>query len=307
MLTSRRDFIKKTGMAMAATTVAPSVFSFCTNPEPSSLFDISLAEWSLHRMLRKGDLKNIDFPAFTKKTFGIHAVEYVNSFFKDKAKDRPYLQDLKDRSASEGVKNLLIMVDGEGSLGGQDAEERKKTIENHYKWVEAAQFLGCHTIRVNAYGEGSAEEVAAAVVDSLSQLATFAQNYNINVVVENHGGYSSDGQWLSGVMKKVNLPNCGTLPDFGNFWIDRENDVQYDRYQGVEELMPFAKAVSAKCYDFDSNGDETTIDFPRMLSIVKDAGYTGYVGIEYEGREMPEVEGIKAAKVLLEKTFEALK
>jgi sugar phosphate isomerase/epimerase len=284
------------------------MLTYCAGPgqEEESLLDISLAEWSLHRTLRSGELKNIDFPAFTKKTFGINAVEYVNSFFKDKAQDRPYLQDLKDRSSSEGVKNLLIMVDGEGALGGQDGEERKKTIENHYKWVEAAQFLGCHTIRVNAYGEGSAEDVAAAVVDSLSQLATFAQDYDINVVVENHGGYSSDGQWLSGVMKKVNLPNCGTLPDFGNFWIDRGNDVQYDRYKGVEELMPFAKAVSAKCYDFDENGDETTIDFSRMLSIVKDAGYTGYIGIEYEGNELSEVEGIKAAKALLERTLNTL-
>lgn len=294
-------------MAVAAAGFFPTAFIQCASPAEESLFDISLAQWSLHRMLRGGELKNLDFPAFTREQFSIHAVEYVNQFFKDKAKDREYLKELKDRSESEGVKNLLIMVDGEGGLGDQEEKERKKTVENHYKWVEAAQFLGCHSIRVNAYGVGTAEEVAGAVIDSLSELSTFAADYDINVIVENHGGYSSDGQWLSGVIRMVDQPNCGALPDFGNFMIDREKQEEYDRYKGVEELAPFAKAVSAKCYHFDEEGNETTIDFLRMLRIIRDAGYTGYVGIEYEGREMSEVEGVKAAKALLEKTFSALK
>ncbi len=278
----------------------------CAAAEKANIFDISLAQWSLHKMLRKGELTNLNFPSFTKNTFSIHAVEYVNQFFKDKAKDQTYLKDLKGRAEGEGVKNLLIMVDGEGGLGDQNEKKRKQTVENHYKWVEASQFLGCHSIRVNAYGEGSAEAVAGAVVDSLSELSSFAQDYDINVIVENHGGYSSNGKWLSDVITEVNLPNCGTLPDFGNFTIDRNKDIRYDRYQGVRELAPYAKAVSAKCYDFDESGDETDIDFLKMMEIVKEAGYTGYIGIEYEGNKLSEVEGVKAAKKLLEKTFKEL-
>ncbi len=308
MVTSRRTFIRQAGLTVAAAGLLPTTLMRCAAASPdAALFDISLAQWSLHRMLRKGDLTNLDFPSFTKKTFSIHAVEYVNQFFKDKAKDQSYLKELNDRCESEGVKSLLIMVDGEGGLGTQDEQERKKTVENHYKWVEAAQFLGCHSIRVNAYGEGSAEAVAGAAASSLSELSVFAKNYDINVIVENHGGYSSNGQWLTDVITEVNLPNCGTLPDFGNFTIDREENIQYDRYKGVKELMPYAKAVSAKCYDFDAEGNETDIDFLRMMTIVKEAGYTGYVGIEYEGDQLPEVEGIKTAKALLEKTFKELK
>lgn len=307
MITSRRNFIKKAGLSIAASSLLPSVLTYGASTIQNATFDISLAQWSLNQMLKKGDLKNIDFPAFTKKEFGIQAVEYVNQFFMDKAKDKNYLKDLKDRTASEGVKNVLIMIDNEGGLGVQDGKERKKAVENHFKWVEAAQFLGAHSIRVNAYGKGKKKDVAGAVIDSLTELSNFAKDYNINVIVENHGGYSSDGKWLSKVMKKVNLPNCGTLPDFGNFTIDREKGVEYDRYKGMEDLVPFAKAISAKCYNFDENGNETKIDFKRMLSIVKESGYTGYVGIEYEGKQMGEIEGVKAAKALLEKTFNALK
>ncbi|MEL7118908.1 MAG: TIM barrel protein [Bacteroidota bacterium] len=306
MVTSRRNFIKKTGIILTASSLLPTFLSSGTHFMANERLDISLAQWSLHRMLKKGDLKNLDFPAYTKKNFSINAVEYVNQFFKDKAKDQQYLKDLKDRSMSEGVKNLLIMIDGEGSLGVSDKKERKKAVENHYKWVEAAQFLGCHSIRVNAYGQGEKEAVAKAVVKSLKKLSSFAKDYDINILVENHGGFSSDGQWLSQVMDKVNMPNCGTLPDFGNFTIDRKKGEQYDRYKGVEELTPYAKAMSAKCYDFDEQGNETTIDFKRMLTIVTKGGYSGYVGIEYEGKKMSEVDGVKAAKKLLDKTIKAI-
>jgi len=233
----------------------------------------------------------------------------VNQFFKDKAKDQTYLGDLKTRCSDNGVTPLIIMIDGEGGLGGTDDAKRQEAVENHYKWVEAAKFLGCHSIRVNAYGEGTAEDVKAAAISGLGAVATFAKDMDINVIVENHGGYSSNGTWLSDVMSQIGMDNCGTLPDFGNFCIKRgENgcEDEYDRYQGVMELMPFAKAVSAKSHNFNDAGDETNTDYMKMMQIVKDAGYTGWVGVEYEGSDLDEYAGIKATKALLEKVGKAL-
>lgn len=273
-------------------------------------FDISLAQWSLHKTIFDGKIDNLDFAATAKNEFGIGAVEYVNQFFKDKAKDQAYLGEMKKRAEDNGVKSLLIMIDGEGGLGDTNDNKRKQAVENHFKWVDAAKFLGCHSIRVNAYGEGSAEEVAAAAVDGLGRLAQHASASGINVIVENHGGYSSNGQWLTEVMKQINQSNCGTLPDFGNFcikrteaekWEDRKCLEEYDRYKGVTELMTYAKAVSAKTHDFNDAGDETHTDYAKMLKIVKDAGYTGYIGIEYEGSELSEFDGIKATKALMER------
>ena len=278
-------------------------------PGAAPFFKISLAQWSLHKTLFAKKLDNLDFAAKTKNDFGISAVEYVNQFFKDKAKDKAYLGEMKKRAADNGVSSLLIMIDGEGYLGSGDDNKRKEAVENHFKWVEAAQFFGCHSIRVNAAGQGSAEDVAAAAVDGLSSLSEFAKDFNINVIVENHGGFSSNGSWLSGVISKVNMPNCGTLPDFGNFCIKRKGREcldEYDRYKGTKELMPFAKGVSAKSNEFNENGDEVRTDFIKMMKIVKDAGYTGYVGIEYEGSKMSEDDGIMATKRLLERVGKSL-
>ena len=276
-------------------------------------FEISLAQWSLHRSLYSGELDHLDFAKISKENFGIDAIEYVNSFFFEKAEDKSYLREMKNRADDYGVKSLLIMCDNEGSLGDPDNQKRQKAVENHYKWHEAAKYLGCHSIRVNAYlteslhglevGDytktGSYENQVSLAADGLRKLTEFGANIGINTIVENHGGLSSDGAWLASVMKAVDHPMCGTLPDFGNFRI--EGDRWYDRYKGVKELMPFAKAVSAKSHDFDSNGNETRTDFFRMMDIVMDAGYSGYVGIEYEGSEMDEMSGIKATKDLLDR------
>ena len=274
-------------------------------------FKISLAQWSLHKALGFGDntatIDHLDFASIAKNDFGIHAIEYVNAFFKDKAKDMDYLKEMNKRAADNGVKQLLIMIDREGGLGELDDKTRNEAVENHYKWIDAAKFLGCHSIRVNAFGIGTEEEVAKAAVDGLGRLAERAAKTGINVIVENHGGYSSNGTWLSNVMKEINLPNCGTLPDFGNFCIKRDSGKpwegscieEYDRYKGIAEMMPFAKAVSAKSYDFGDDGKETKMDFMRIMKIVKDAGYTGHVGIEYEGSRLSESDGIKATKNLL--------
>jgi sugar phosphate isomerase/epimerase len=262
-------------------------------------FSISLAEWSLHQTIQTGKIDNLTFPEFTKKQFDIDAVEYVNQFFKDKAKDQDYLIELKKRVADLGVKSLLIMIDDEGHLGDADEKKRKQAVENHYPWVEAAKFLGCHSIRVNARSSGSADEQRQRAVDGVRQLCEFAANHQINIIIENHGGLSSNGAWLASVIKQVNLPNCGTLPDFGNFNLG--DGKSYDRYLGVKELMPFAKGVSAKSYEFDSHGNEVQTDFRQMMQIVLDAGFNGYVGIEYAGKKHSEMDGILLTKKLLEK------
>ena len=259
-------------------------------------YKISLAEWSLNRSIRKGLLTNMDFPRITKETYGLDAVEYVSTFFRDKAEDTQYLTQLKNECDKYGVKSLLIMVDGEGNLADTSMAARTKAIENHYKWVKAAKFLGCHSIRVNAAGRGTMGQVQAAAIDGLGRLSAYAADYNINVIVENHGGNSSYGKWLAEIMQAVNKPNCGTLPDLGNFY-------EYDKYQGVKDLMPFAKGVSGKTHDFDENGNETQIDYVRMMKIVADSGYKGYIDVEYEGNKLSEDEGIKATIALLRKVI----
>lgn len=307
----RREFIKHTAIAVATPlAVNTSLFAQAIVNKDKPLFKISLAQWSLHRMLKDNKLDALDFASFTKKTFDINAIEYVNSFFKEHAEDEVYLKQLKSRADEHGVKSLLIMVDGEGALGDPDDAKRKQAIENHYQWVTAAKFLGCHSIRVNAQSSGGYEDQIKLAADGLSRLTEFAAKHDLNVIVENHGGLSSNGKWLAAVMKKVDHPRCGTLPDFGNFCLDwsrrDELDAWYDRYQGVKELMPFAKAVSAKSHDFDDSGNETHTDFRRMMKIVLDADYHSYVGIEYEGEKLSEVQGIKATKKLLEKVRKEL-
>ena len=301
----RREFLKQTAVvAIAPIAISRQSFAHPFQDRDKPLFKISLAQWSLHRMLQAGKLDALDFAAFTKNEFGIEAIEYVNSFFKQYAEDKAYLDQLKRRADDNGVKNLLIMVDGEGALGDPDDVKREQAINNHHKWVNAAKFLGCHSIRVNAQSSGTYDQQRDLAADGLRRLTEFAARKDINVIVENHGGLSSNGAWLAAVMKQVNHPRCGTLPDFGNFCLDwnrrDEASAWYDRYQGVTELMPFAKAVSAKSHDFDDDGNETQTDFRRMMKIVLDAGYTGYVGIEYEGDSLSEVDGVKATNKLLE-------
>jgi sugar phosphate isomerase/epimerase len=274
-----------------------AVLSTLTSWGQEPRFKISLAEWSLHRTLGKKEITNLDFPRITKTVYGLDAVEYVSTFFNGKAEDTEYLTKLKDECTKFGVKSLLIMVDGEGNLADTSAAVRQKAVENHYKWVKAAQFLGCHSIRVNAAGRGTMGQMQFAAIDGLTKLSDYAAKYNINVIVENHGGNSSIGKWLAEVMKTVNRPNCGTLPDLGNFY-------EYDRYAGTKELMPYAKGVSGKTYDFDAEGNETKVDYVKMMKIIADANYSGYIDVEYEGNRLSEDEGIKATIALLKKSFE---
>ena len=292
---SRRDFL-----AASAAATGAALLPRLTAAEPTDVFKISLAQWSLHRAFfgEKGKTKAnaLMFAEIAKKEFGIDAVEYVNQFYASKKKDDAFPKELKKVADDNGVKSVLIMCDGEGALGDPDEKKRQQAVENHYRWVEWAKFLGCHSIRVNAQtgGDASREEKAKMAADGLRKLAEFGQKHEIGVIVENHGGLSSDGQWLASVMKLVDNKYCGTLPDFGNFG-------GYDRYKGVTELMPFAKGVSAKSHEFNNKGDEVKTDYRKMLDIVvKKHKYHGYIGIEYEGSKLSEIDGIKATKKLLE-------
>lgn len=267
-------------------------------------FGISLAQWSLHRSLRSGQLDALDFPRHAAERHGIRAVEYVNQFFADKAADWNWLAELRRRADGVGVTSLLIMIDGEGSLAHPEAEARAAAVDAHFKWIAAASFLGCHAIRVNVDGSGEPDAWRDHAAHSLRRLAELGAPYGISVIVENHGKLSSNGAWLASVMAAADHPGVGTLPDFGNFRISE--DVWYDRYQGVAELMPYAKAVSAKSHDFDQAGNERHTDYLRMLAIVRDAGYRGHVGIEYEGGELSEDDGIAATLALLLKVRDKL-
>lgn len=329
MKESRRNFLKYSGMAMGAgalwlsgcgpdsgktgdATGEPADTTAMAGSAKPLFFKISLAEWSLHKTIfDQKALDNLDFAATARNKYGIEAIEYVNQMFADKAKDAKYLAELNKRAADNGVFQNLIMVDGEGGMAETDKKKMNEAIENHKKWVDAAATLGCKSIRVNAFSSNpNAAEAAKAAVEGLGKLGEYGAQAGINVIVENHGGFSSNGEWLSGVMKQINKPNVGCLPDFGNFCIKRENKdgdpwngkciEEYDRYKGVAEMMPFAKGVSAKSNEFDAAGNCIETDYRKMLQVVKDAGYTDYIGIEFEGTK-PEDEGIRLTKALLEK------
>ena len=288
-----------------------------TETEPVAkkpFFKLSLAQWSIHKMIQDAGVDPYSF-AEKAKNMGFSGLEYVSQLYPADLENNEYseeaMKNFIEKSNAEakehGMQNVLIMIDRQGDLAVSDETERNRAVERHHKWVDAAAAMGCHAIRVNLAGSDVPEEWKKNSVDGLTKLATYAKTKNINVIVENHGGLSSNAGMLAGVMEAVNLDNCGTLPDFGNFCIKRNDPKDsaagcaeaYDNYKGVEELMPRAKAVSAKSNDFDADGNETGIDYSRMLQIVKDAGYTGYIGVEYEGNILSEEAGIKATKDLL--------
>jgi sugar phosphate isomerase/epimerase len=274
-------------------------------------FKISLAEWSINKALFNKDvaekefgrpITNLDFPAIAREKFGIEGVEFVNQFFKDKAHDSAYLKELKSRANDVGVTCVLIMIDGEGDedFGSGDPPLRDKAVDNHKKWVDAAAALGCHAIRINTGHRYSASQVGMVSQDC-RKLTEYGDTHGIKIICENHGGPSSNPAAMVALMKAVNRPTFGTLPDFGNFPRQSERGKYViDVYDAIARMMPYAKGVSAKSYDFDSSGRETSLDYARLMKIVSDAGYHGFVGIEYEGDRLSEPEGIKATKKLLE-------
>ncbi len=335
---NRRRFLASfaasaTGGFLSSCSKSPGV---PVSPDGGPRFGISLAQWSMHRALKDGTLDNLDWPKYTKENFGIDALEWVNQFFFEEhetlgaqPKNVSYLTDMKKRVDDLGMRSVLIMCDRVGNLGNPDATKRTAAVEGHFAWLDAAKLLGCHSIRVNAASDPklSPEQQADLCTEGLRRLSEMAGTMGLNVIVENHGGLSSNGAWLSSVIKNTGLDNCGTLPDFGNFYVAKnrgnadqytkdkelyagdasytEDDkgLGYDRYKGVTELMPYAKGVSAKSHDFDAAGNEVHTDFMKMMKIVKDSGYRGYVGIEYEGDVLSEPEGIKKTKALLERAI----
>lgn len=293
---NRRQFLELSAVLAGATALSCNSGWLLADPKPGRP-SISLAQWSLHRTLRSGQLSTLNFPAATKEWFGLQAVEYVNQFFADKAGDQHFLAQLKLRADDVGVRNLLIMIDGEGDLAATDTKLQQQAIENHYPWVEAANALGCHSIRVSI-GDSATEKEAAkqAGVIGLNKLAEFAHDFNIQIIVENHMGHSMDAHWLAAILQQSGRADVGSLPDFGNF--------KGDLYQGTELLMPFAKGISAKTFDFDAQGQESSMDYHRLLRIIYQAGFQGYIGIEYEGEDPDEVAGIRRSQRLLENTIE---
>lgn len=297
---NRRSFLRTASLAIATPWLARGQGSSAGASDPATpIFRLSLAQWSLHRALFSGRLDHLDFARHAKDKFDVEGLEYVNTFFKDRAKDTAYLNEMKKRATDQGLVSLIIMCDGEGEIGGAEESKRAAAVENHRKWAEAACLLGCHSIRVNARSEGSPEEQHKLIVDGLSRLGEITHPLGINVIVENHGGLSSDGAWLAGTLKAVGMDNIGSLPDFGNF-------DDYDRYQGIQDLMPYAKGVSAKSHEFDERGSETGTDFEKAMRHVLDAGYRGFVGIEYEGNGKSEDDGILATRDLLLRVREKL-
>lgn len=305
----RRSFVKNSIIGATALASTPLL----ANLTPSGSLNISLAQWSLHRSINKGQVDPVDFASISKERYKIDAVEYVNGFYQEKASEEAFWAKMKERSKLAGVKNLVIMVDDEGDLGTAGKEARMKAVENHYKWVHAAKILGCHSVRVNAFGDPDRDIYRAAIMDGMSRLAEYAAKSKINIIIENHGLFSSDAALIAGIIKEVNMPNFGAFPDFGNWCLSAkwgttqgECDKVYDRYQGVAELLPYAKAVSAKSYNFNDKGEDTKIDYYKMMKIIKESAYEGYIGIEYEGTEKDEHEGILITKALMKKAWNTI-
>jgi sugar phosphate isomerase/epimerase len=308
----RREFLKHGAALMAGaagiagvvgTTACASTSSARPAGDRRAAYKLALGQWSLHRALRAGTLDNLDFAPMARRDFGFDGVDYVNTFFKDRATDRAYLAEMRKRADDVGIVNVLILVDGEGAVGDPDPAKRQQAIDAHLRWVDAARSLGCRGIRINAVSQGSPDEQRRLVADGARRLAELAASRDIDILIENHGGLSSNGAWLASLIREVNHPRCGSLPDFGNW--DMGGGTMYDRYEGVAELLPTAKAVSVKSHDFDAEGRETRTDYDRMLGLVRDTYRGEYLEIEYEGDRLGEAEGIRATKRLVERVLAA--
>ena len=314
----RKEFIK---LASTGALGISSLGYLSCESQKEIFFKLSLAQWSLHKAIRGGEMSPYLF-AEKSKDLGFTGLEYVNQLYDDVMKSEDKSSSIKNfilknnqLASDNGMDNVLIMIDEEGDLAGEDEEKRLKSIDNHKFWIDTAAEMNCTSVRLNLYGSKDIETWKALSIDSLSKLGEHAKGTGLNVIVENHGRITSNIPELMNAINGVNMDNVGTLPDFGNFCMADEGygsvfdgtcETVYDFYKGVEEMMPKAFAVSAKSNDFDGNGDEKTIDYMKMLKIVKSFGYTGYIGVEYEGKRLSEVEGIKATRDLLIKVGQSI-
>jgi sugar phosphate isomerase/epimerase len=314
-MNTRRNFIRQTSLGALALGLSNEfIFANARTIDAKDL-KISLAQWSLNKAFFGGDLDAEDFASIAKNTFDIDAIEYVNSFYKENATDENFWSMMRMKAEDSGVKSLLIMVDETEKLGDLNTTKRTKAVKDHYKWIHAAKILGCHSIRVNAFGDGSPDELETSLVDGLGMLTEYAAKEKINVLLENHGLHTSNASFMAGIIKQVDNPFLGTLPDFGNWCLNAEwggtSESQnctnmYPPDEGLKEWLPFAKGVSAKAYEFDAAGNDTVVDFPKLLKIVKESNFDGHIGIEYEGDRMGEIEGIKATKKLIEAVWKTV-
>ncbi len=314
-MNTRRNFIRKTGLGALAIGLSNDFIFASAKPLEEKELKISLAQWSLNKAFFGGTMDAEDFAEIAKSTFNIDAIEYVNSFYKDNASDENFWSIMRMKAEDSGVRSLLMMVDETEKLGDLNTNKRKKAVEDHYKWIHAAKILGCHSIRVNAFGDGSPDELEASLVDGLGQLTEYAAKENIHVLLENHGLHTSNAIYMAGIIKQVDNPYLGTLPDFGNWCVSAEwggtSEAQqctnsYSPEQGLKEWLPYAKGVSAKVYDLDSNGNDTVVDYPKLLKMVKESDFDGHIGIEYEGDGLSEEAGIKATKKLIERVWKTV-
>ena len=314
----RKEFIK---LASTGALGISSLGYLSCESQKEIFFKLSLAQWSLNKAIRGGEMSPYLF-AEKSKNLGFTGLEYVNQLYDDVMKSEDKSSSIKNfilkynqLASDNGMDNVLIMIDEEGDLAGENEEQRLKSIDNHKLWIDTAAEMNCTSVRLNLYGSKDIETWKALSIDSLSKLGEHAKGTGLNVIVENHGRITSNIPELMNAINGVNMDNVGTLPDFGNFCMADEGygsvfdgtcETVYDFYKGVEEMMPKAFAVSAKSNDFDGNGDEKTIDYMKMLKIVKSFGYTGYIGVEYEGKRLSEVEGIKATRDLLIKVGQSI-
>jgi sugar phosphate isomerase/epimerase len=270
-----------------------------------------LAQWTFNKDLFAGKMTTIDFVNKAAE-MGFDGVEFVSQFIKDKVNDDAYLAELKLASETAGIKNTMISVDvSEAKLGSSDPDERDIATAKHKEWIVAASKLNCPTIRVNAHGDGSADEMMSAMFNSVKELANFGKSYNVGVTIENHGQYSSDGKWLSQLIGKLVPYGVGSVADFDNWCIEREGGKlwgtpcikEYDRYLGMKELLPTARSVSVKAFDFDEQGNAIKTDFKRMFQLIKEAQYDEYLAIEFEGHDMDPIEGIRKTLELVDQCW----
>lgn len=211
---------------------------------------------------------------------------------------------MKDRCDAAGIENSLILCGALGDAADADTQKRQKAVVNYKAWIEAASHLGCRSVRVVCADVVSVsnEEKLSYAIEGVSQLVEHAANLNINLLIENHNGYSSDPDWLVSLIQAIDHPNCGILADFTEWRMNRDPLVLYpDPYKGIEILAPHTMSVGAKSIDFDEDGNETKVDYHRMMKIILAAGFWGFVAVEYFGERLSRKEGIGKTKALLER------
>lgn len=282
---TRRGFLGKSLAIGAAGLVAPALLKMSKVQAAPRIAkdDISIAQWALVEEIRAGKWKTLDFPKIAREDFDINGIEFVNTLFE--VPHFSYLKRLKQNANDHGVTMVLIMVDSEGETCTQSKEERKQTVINHQKWIDIAHFLGCHAIRTNCRGPDNApkEEALKWASETYNMMLEYAIQANISVLIENHGGFSNDPDWMVALMKEVNNLYFGTYPDW------RRPSDNFDNYEYLQKTLPYAGGTSYR----NQPTEEITA---KMIKLCKDIGYRGWYGIESSGREE-----IKKGKELLKK------